>query len=932
MIDLPCPTPHALTAGSVLQALGVDREGLTPAETEARLRLYGANALPKGRRPSLVRIFLRQFLSPLIYVLLLAGIISLIRGAFGDAVFIGVVTLINAIIGTTQEWSAQRAAAALKYRVPSRARVQRVGEIYEIDAEELVLGDIVVLAVGDKVPADLRLLCAQELELDESVLTGESSPVVKRPEAVLSPKTPISDRINMCFSGTLVTRGRGLGVTVATGPATELKGIAATSLADKSTKPPLFVRMEQFTWRLASVTGIALLVLAVIALNRGMPVLEFLLFAVALGVAAIPEGLPVAITVALAISSRRMARRNVIVRQLAAVEALGSCTFIATDKTGTLTLNELSACCLVFPGEAPWEIVRERKAPEGAILLPAGIDNAQKLIDRLCQAAVLANEGVLERRDGRWIHHGDAVDRALLAMAHKAGIDRSQLLTRFPEIAVLPYEPERGFAASLNRCDGALQVFIKGSPERLLTLCSTMASRRGDQPLDSSLIKAQTQRLASHGYRALAFASGRCPSGVDKTFSGADLLKSLTLLGLVGLTDPLRTEAKAAIERCRQARIEVAMVTGDHPATALAIARELGLAEDPDQVVTGDQLRQAKGADRAILLKGQNRVFARIEPGQKLDIVRALTDQGHFVAVTGDGANDAPALKAAHVGVAMGQRGTEVARESAELIITDDNLASIVAGVEEGRAAYANVRKVIFLSISTGIAAIILFLFALLAGIPLPLLPVQLLWLNLITNGIQGVALAFEPAVGDELKRPPRPPNKPLFDYSMIARVGISALVMGLVAFWIFQDRMADGYTLEAARNSTLLLMVLFENLQVFNSRSEWRSVFLHNPLRNPVLLLGILVTLALHIGAMYTPPLQEILQLQPLPLTEWLRLSGYALAILATMEIYKALGWWTQSYRRSISINKPPIPHSPAAPTMRARPDRQADARRRWR
>ena len=371
-------------------------------------------------------------------MLLLAGIISLIWGAVSDTVFIGVVTLINAIISTTQEWSAQRAAAALKYRVPSRARVQRVGEIYEIDAEELVPGDIVVLAVGDKVPADLRLLCAQGLELDESVLTGESSPVVKRPEAVLSPETPISDRINMCFSGTMVTRGRGLGVTAATGPATELRGIAATSLADKPTKPPLFVRMEQFTWRLASVTGIALLALAVIALNRGIPVLEFLLFAVALGVAAIPEGLPVAITVALAISSRRMARRNVIVRQLAAVEALGSCTFIATDKTGTLTLNELSTCCLVFPGEAPWEIVRERKAPEGAILLPAGIDNAQDLIDRLCQAAVLANEGVLERCDGRWIHHGDAVDRAFghgsqgwdrpLAAAHPVSRDRSSSL------------------------------------------------------------------------------------------------------------------------------------------------------------------------------------------------------------------------------------------------------------------------------------------------------------------------------------------------------------------------------------------------------------------------------------------------------------------------------------------------------------------------
>jgi len=901
----PAPAaPHGIAGDDLLVALGSSPHGLSHAEATARLMHYGRNALPRAKPPGIVRVFLHQFISPLIYILLAAAVVSLVIQEWSDAGFIAAVLLINALIGTVQEHSAQRAAVALQQLVTTRCRILREGETYEVDAEELVPGDIVLLESGSRVPADLRLLRAHDLEVDESLLTGESRAVLKRADALIAEESGLADRINMAFAGTLVNRGRGRGVVVATALATELGRIAEAVLGRPPAKAPLLVRMERFTRWVAVAMGVATVVMAGVAWLHGMALVEIFLVAVALAVAAIPEGLPVALTVALAISMRRMARRHVIVRRLVAVEALGSCTFIATDKTGTLTVNQLTACWIAFPDRDPWEVTGESLEPIGAILTPRGTPQPeeQALLAALCRAAVLTNEGSLDRRDHGWSGRGDAVDVALLVMAHKAGTVQAETRSTLPEMAAIPFESERRFSASVNEVDGVPYVFVKGALERLLPMCERMAGLATVTALDGSAVEAQAYALASQGYRVIAFASGAIAEGAATALSEGHL-RGLTLLGLVGLIDPLRGEAKAAVAACREAGIEVAMVTGDHPDTALAIARELDLADDLDQLVTGPQLKQAVDDAAVDRLTRRARVFARVEPQQKLDIVRSLQRNGHFVAVSGDGANDAPALRAAQVGVAMGKSGTDVARETADLIVADDNFASIVAGVEEGRIAYGNVRKVIFLLISTGAAELVLFTLALFTGHPLPLVAVQLLWLNLVTNGIQDVALACEPGEGDELRYPPRPPREAIFNRLMVERVGLSAVVMGSVAFLYFQALIHQGVALDEARNSVLLLMVLFENVHVFNSRSEGHSAFGHSPLRNPFLLFGTVAAQAIHIGAMYTPWLSDVLAIQPVTPRQWLAVLGLALTVLAVVEIDKAI---RRLWRRSVARATP--------------------------
>ena len=887
----PLPAPHARPAEEILAGLHGSANGLSHAEATTRLQHYGRNALPVAEPPGIIRVCLHQFASPLIYVLVAAALVSLVIREWSDAGFICAVLLLNAIIGTAQEYSAQRAAMALQQLVTTCSRVLREGDTYECDAEELVPGDIVLLESGERVPADIRLLASHDLEVDESLLTGESAAVFKQADKQLPEDSPLGDRVNMAFAGTLVNRGRGRGVVTATALDTELGHIASAVLGKPLTKAPLLVRMERFTNRVAILVGAAALLMAAIAMGRGMPLDEIFLLAVALAVSAIPEGLPVALTVALAISMRRMARRHVIVRRLLAVEALGSCTVIATDKTGTLTVNQLTARKIVFAGHQPWEVTGSSLEPIGSIFTSRGapLSEEQVLLCRLCQAAVLANEGILARRDQGWTQHGDAVDVALLVMAHKAGVTQVESVNAMPEIATIPFESERLFSASLNNNDEGQQAFAKGALEQLLPMCSSMATAAGPVALDRSMLERQAQELAVQGYRVLALASGSIELGPQQVFS-EEHLGQLTLIGLVGLIDPLRPESKAAVAGCRAAGIRVAMLTGDHPATAFAIASELELVTSSGEVVTGPELKQAKDASSMDRLTEGARVFARVEPQQKLEIVQSLQRNGHFVAVSGDGANDAPALRAAQVGVAMGISGTDVARETADLILTDDNFASIVAGIEEGRIAYANVRKVIFLLISTGAAELVLFTLALLAGLPLPLLAVQLLWLNLVTNGIQDVALAFEPGEGDELRCPPRPPQEPIFNRLMIERVVLSALVIGSVAFLLFQWLLERGFSLDEARNGTLMLMVLFENIHVFNSRSESLSTFRHNPMRNPLLLFGTLAAQLIHIAAMYTPWISEVLDIQPITPQHWMELLGMALTVLVVMELHKTI------------------------------------------
>jgi len=887
--------PHTESSEHILELLESSHHGLSLEEAQRRLQHYGLNKLPALQQPNILSVFIHQFASPLIYVLFAAAALSIVIQEWSDAGFIFAVLLINAVIGTVQEFSAQRAAAALQNLVITCTRVLRAGESYEIKSEELVPGDIVFLESGDRVPADMRLLKSNNLQVDESLLTGESVAVTKDSDVILHEKTVLADRENMLFAGSLVVRGRAHAVVVSTALSTELGNIAESVLGKPTSKAPLLVRMEKFTRRVAMLVGIVALIMVLVALMQGMPLEEVLLLAVALAVSAIPEGLPVALTVALAVGMRRMAKRHVIVHKLVAVEALGSCTYIATDKTGTLTVNQLTVQRIVLPNSQQWNITGEGIIPEGEILqanMPLSVKE-KPLLEKICQAAVLTNEAFLGLRDHNWISYGDPMDVALLVMAYKAGFVKEDLKESCLEIEVIPFESERQYAASFNQLDDTTVASVKGAYEKILPMCSHMAIPDNGgvinpELISSELISKQAEQLASQGYRVLALASGN----VDRSQElSASSLSNMTFLGLVGVIDPLRSEVKDAVASCQQAGISVAMVTGDHPVTAYAIAHELGLATAQNQIVTGYELHQAENdSDKLNSLVLNASVFARVEPTQKLKIVNALQHNGHFVAVTGDGANDAPALKAAEVGVAMGKYGTDVAREASSLIITDDNFASIVAGVEEGRIAYNNVRKVIFLLISTGAAEIVLFTLALLTGLPLPLLAVQLLWLNLVTNGIQDVALAFEPAEGNELKSPPRPPKESIFNRIMIERVLLSALVIGVLAFLVFQYLYSQGHSLDAARNGTLLLMVLFENIHVFNSRSETRSVFTHNPLRNHFLLFGTLAAQLIHIGAMYTPWLSDVLHIQPVSFDFWIDMLLIAITILIVMESHKFL------------------------------------------
>lgn len=878
-------------AEDILREVGSSREGLSGEQAQKRLEEVGPNELPHAEPVTLFGVFVRQFLSPLIYVLAVAATVSAFLGEWADAGFILAVLVLNAIIGTIQEFNAERSAEALSEVLQLQAWVIRDGEEREIPAREVVPGDVVLLESGTKVPADLRLFSESNCEIDESLLTGESVAVAKDAGAVLEADTALGERENMAFAGALVTRGRARGVVVGTGLETQIGEIASSVLGGEPTKPPLIVRMERFTKRIALAALVVIALIATIEFARGATLHELFVVSVALAVSAIPEGLPVALTVALAIGVSRMAKRSVIVRKLVAVEALGSCTYIASDKTGTLTLNQLTVRRVALPGSETIEVGGEGISGGGQLSLHDKQlhGKARSRAEALALAGVLCNEGHFGRRGEEWTAHGDAVDVALLALGYKLGMSRSGCEDECPLQGQIPFESDRQYAASLNEREGKPTAFVKGALERVLEMSTTMAAEDGTELIDQEQIEQQGRELAEAGYKVIALAAGEL-EGIDPKDFSHEHLRELEFLGLVGIIDPLRPEARAAVERCHRAGIEVAMVTGDHPLTALAISRELGLAEAMDQVVTGSELREAaaQGEDALDHLVTGARVFARVEPTQKHEIVTALRRIGHFVAVTGDGANDAPAMRAANVAVAMGERGTDVARESADLILTDDNFASIVAGIEEGRIAYNNVRKVIYLLIATGGAEILLFILATTAGLAPPLLAVQLLWLNLVTNGIQDVALAFEPGEGDELSQHPRPPTEGVFNKIMIERCLLSALIVGGVAFGHFQWLMHEGWELEQARNSVLLLMVLFENVMVGNARSELRSGLTQNPMRNPLLLVGTVGAQLIHIGAAFVPGLNSILHLHPVPLSHWFYLLGWALTVFVGMEIYK--------------------------------------------
>ncbi|MCB2082287.1 MAG: HAD-IC family P-type ATPase, partial [Rickettsiales bacterium] len=803
--------------------------------------------------------------------------------------FIFIVLLINAVIGTIQEFSAQKSATALQKMVPAFATVLRDGKAVNINTEYIVPGDVIHLESGNKVPADIKLIHTQNLSIDESLLTGESVAITKDSKASPAEDVPLGERSNMAFAGTMVARGRGRGEVIATARNTEIGHIAGALNRNILIKPPLLLRIEQFTIKLmVAMMGVIVIMFAV-SLLQGGNLLELFMIAVALAVAAIPEGLPVAITVALSVGMRRMATRSVIVRKLLAVESLGSCTFIASDKTGTLTVNELTARRILLPDGIDFDVTGEGITPKGEVIPSNGNTKTLPRLARLVHTAILTNEGSLHCSEAEWTAEGDMVDVSLLVLGEKYGLKRDVLTEQYPEIVRVPYESEHGFSASVHRYENELVAYVKGAPERILAMCSQMETVDGDRPLHRAQVEAQMAKLAEAGYRVLAFAQGMMPENM--TTSGLpEHLHDLTFLGFVGMIDPLRSEAREAVDLCRQAGIEVAMITGDHPLTARAIAIDLGLGGKNIKVVTGKEIREAqeKGQKELEKLIESCRVFARIEPAQKKEIVEALTHAGHFVAVTGDGVNDAPALKHAHVGVAMGKRGTDVARESADLIITNDDFSSIVHGIHEGRIIYSNIRKVIFLLVSTGAAEIVLFILSMVAGLPMPLVAVQLLWLNLVTNGIQHIGLSFEPAEGNELQCPPRNPKEPIFNQLMLQRVLLSALFMGAVAFGLYYWLLRHGYSVDTARNYVLLLMVMLENVQALNSRSETRSIFRQRFFSNLLLVWSVILAQGIHIACMYIPGISHVLHLAPVTFMEWGVLLLISCSLLSLDELFR--------------------------------------------
>lgn len=883
---------HALDAGRVREALSAAETGLASAEAEARLQNHGPNRLPEQPAPTLWEILLRQFRSPLIYILGVAAVVSLAIGDLKDAAFIAAVLVLNAMIGGYQEWRAEKSSRALQKFLKIRASVVRDGDMREVDAEQVVPGDLVWLESGNRVPADLRLVSTHGLDVDESLLTGESLAVSKDPSWTGDASTPLADRRNMAYAGSVVARGRGKGLVVATGRATSIGQLAQDVLRTSGGKPPLVERMERFSRTVAvAVLAAAVLVGLIGIFGHGHTLTQMFMFGVALAVSAIPEGLPIAITVALAIGTSRMARRGVIVRRLAAVEGLGSCTLIGSDKTGTLTCNELTVREIRLPNGDVFEVSGEGFVPEGQVLFHGEPIELTNGFDELARAAVLCNEADLHRKNGDWAWRGDPTDIALLSMAQKLGRSCQGTLDSLPQVNEIPFEPEHQFAASYHIVDGKCLAFVKGAPERILAMCDDQYGPHAHQKWLS-----MAESMAERGYRVLGLAHGEAPDSADSSVAPANPT-GLSFLGFVGMIDPLRPGVREAVTASHDAGVAVAMITGDHPVTALAIARDLGLAARPEQVVTGPKL-DGKSAEELREIVGGARVFARVTPRQKLELVDAAREAGHYVAVTGDGVNDAPALRAANIGVAMGKSGTDVARDASELVISDDNFATIVAGVEEGRVAYDNIRKVIYLLISTGAAEILFLLMAVATGMPLPLLPVQLLWLNLVTNGIQDVALAFEPGERGVLRRKPRPPQERIFDRLMIERAIIGALVMGGVVFGVFAWLLSNGWSEAGARNVILLLMVLFQIIHIGNCRSETKSAFQLSPLRNPILMAGSTLAMLIHVIMMHVPIGRTLLDVEPVAPIVWFALLGCALTVTVAIEIHKLV--WNSRLRKA--------------------------------
>ncbi|MCP3915719.1 MAG: HAD-IC family P-type ATPase [bacterium] len=873
-----------MEADAVLERLETSGTGLAEAEASRRLALYGPNRLHEAERANPGRILLHQFAGALMYVLLGAMLISLAIRHWEDAIVIAAVLVLNATIGFFQEYRAENAIAALMGLVSPRAAVLRDGAVRDVAGQDLVPGDVVRIAAGDIIPADLRVIEAWALEIDEALLTGESVPVAKSTHPTdTDALLPLAERSSVVFMGSAVAAGSGLGAVIATGSHTEIGSIACEIRSVQRARTPLQERMERFGRRISA----AIVMLAALAfgvgLARGEDVTSMFLTAVAIAVSAVPEGLPVVMTIALAVSVRRMARRNAIVRRLPAVETLGSCTIVVTDKTGTLTRNRM-------------DVHEIRTADDRFRLGPAGltrdgvsvVPEPDAALHATLVGGALCNESDVPDDPGDATSgRGDPTELALLVAAERAGLPATALRREQPRVDVLPFDSQRRLAASLHRKGGECRLFVKGAPERVIGLCTLMRTRDGDVPVDADALARAAEDMAASGLRVLAVATRPDPAERDGPLEEQHLT-DLVFLGLAGLLDPPRPEVPDAIAACAGAGIRVLVVTGDHASTAVAIARQVGL-ETPDTPLAGAHLASLSDEELSRALETAT-VLARAGPADKLRVVRLLRNAGHVVAVTGDGVNDAPALKAAHVGAAMGgATGSDVAREASEIVLADDNFATVSAAAEEGRTAFANLRKATFFLVSSGVGELLAILGSLAFRMPLPLLPAQILWLNLVTNGIEDVALAFEPAEPGTFRRPPRDPREGMLSRQLVERLVLSGLVMAAGTLAVFLTEWdGDAARLDYARVAALTTMVMFQVVHVGNCRSEERSAFSQSPFSNRFLLFGVSGSALLHVLALYLPPTQRLLGLEPLTSDTWLRIGAVSLSIVVVVELHK--------------------------------------------
>lgn len=867
----------------VISKLSSSKDGLVNTEVLKRQKKFGLNVLPSKKEKSIIEIFLLGLKDPIVIVLLVATLLSFIAGETIDAIAILLIILLDLILGTAQEYKANKSAKALQNLIKVKSKVLRDGKEKIIDSSRLVVGDIILLEAGDKISADARIIDSKNLTVNESVLTGESINVEKS-DLTIEKNAGLSGRINMLYAGTSVTTGRAIAIVTSIGANTEVGKIADQVNNTEDEKSPLTIRTEKFSKQISIAIVIISIIIAIVLFNKGYEGTEIFLSVIALSVSAMPEGMPLAFTMALTIASNRMLKKKVIVKKLNSVESLGSCTVIASDKTGTLTVNEQTAKKILLPNDEVFEISGSGYNDSGKITSSNnyGLEN----IDLLIESTTINNEAVLEKEKNSWKTIGDSIDIAFLALGKKYKVDTSGIIKK----DTIPYESENKYSAVFYEKEGNIYCSAKGSVEVILDFSDKMIVNGKRVKLDKEKILKQNDDLAKEGYRIIAVANRKVKNNYDK-----EKVEKLDFLGLVAFIDPIRTEALKSIEKCKKAGIKVVMITGDHPLTAFAIAKELKIADYKNDIATGDDVDKyfAKSEIEFDNFVRNKTVFSRVTPLQKFKIVESYKRQGEFVAVTGDGVNDAPALKSANIGIAMGS-GTDVAKGTASMILIKDDFTTIVDGIEEGRIAYSNIRKICYLLLSCGVSEVLFFLLSILFDLPIPLVAIQLLWINLVTDGLQDLALSFEKGEKSIMNEKPRDPEESLFNKDLIIEVLIAGLFIGVLVFavWYYLINIVN-IEVSTARGYILMLMVFIQNMHVLNCRSEKNSVFKTSLKTNPFVVFSILSSIVLQIIVMEVPVLSEFLQTHSLHFKDIFAMFIVAIPVIIVMELYKVIRYY---------------------------------------